>query len=216
MISVVATMLDQLLDAGLREPPALRWALLGGGPIPGPLLERARSARVPTAPTYGMTEACSQIATFGWPLPGTELEISAQGEVLVRGPTVSPWTLGDDGWLHTGDLGALDKGGRLTLAGRLKDVIVSGGENVVPVEVEEVLLAHPAVADAVVHGRPDSRWGEAVIATVVVRDGASVDASALRSHCAQHLARFKIPKAIEFADRLPRTASGKLLRRRLV
>lgn len=216
MISVVPTMLDRLLDAGLREPPALRWALLGGGPIPGRLLDRARGAGVPTAPTYGMTEACSQIATFGWPLPGTELEISPQGEVLVRGPTVSRSALADDGWLHTGDLGALEQGGRLALSGRLKDVIVSGGENVSPLEVEEVLLAHPAVADVAVHGRSDPEWGEAVIATVVVRDGADVEPSQLKSHCAQHLARFKIPKAFEFAERLPRTASGKLLRRQLV
>jgi O-succinylbenzoic acid--CoA ligase len=215
VVSVVSTMLERLLETGLSEPPALRWALLGGGPIPASLLELARARRVPVAPTYGMTEACSQIATFGWPLPGTELAISQEGEVLVRGPTVSRAALAADGWLHTGDLGALDDNGRLSLSGRLSDVIVSGGENVAPVEVEEVLRAHPVVADAAVFGRPHAEWGEAVVAAVVVRNGARVEPDALRNHCADHLARFKVPKAFEFVERLPRTASGKLLRREL-
>ncbi len=215
LISAVATMLDRLLEAGLREPPTLRWALLGGGPIPAALLERAAAARVPVAPTYGMTEACSQIATFGWPLPGTELKISSAEEVLVRGPTVSPAAISADGWLHTGDRGALDQSGRLTLTGRISELIVSGGENVAPVEVEDVLLAHPAVADAAVHGRSDPEWGERVVATVVPRDGLELDPGELRDHCARRLARFKVPKEFEFTERLPRTASGKLLRREL-
>jgi O-succinylbenzoic acid--CoA ligase len=208
-------MLERVLDAGLRDPPALRWALLGGGPIPAGLLEQARAHGVPVASTYGMTEACSQIATFGWPLPETELAISREGEVLVRGPTVSRAALSTDGWLHTGDLGRLDDRGKLSLAGRLSEVIVSGGENVAPVEVEEVLRGHSAVSDAAVYGRPDREWGEAVVAAVVPRDGASVDPSELRAHCAQRLARFKVPKDFEFVDKLPRTASGKLLRRQL-
>jgi o-succinylbenzoate---CoA ligase len=215
MISLVATMLDRLLDAGLREPPALRWALLGGGPIPSSLLERARAQGVPVAPTYGMTEACSQIATFGWPLPGVELQVSARGEVLVRGPMISKPALAHDGWLHTGDLGALDASGRLNLRGRLSEVIVTGGENVAPAEVEEALLAHPAVADAAVYGRPDPEWGEAVIAAVVLRDGLAVEPEELKIHCAQRLARFKVPKQFKFTQGLPRTASGKLVRREL-
>jgi O-succinylbenzoic acid--CoA ligase len=215
LVSLVATMLERVLDAGLRDPPALRWALLGGGPIPAGLLEQARAHGVPVAPSYGMTEACSQIATFGWPLPETELAISREGEVLVRGPTVSRAALSTDGWLHTGDLGRLDDRGKLSLAGRLSEVIVSGGENVAPVEVEEVLRGHSAVSDAAVYGRPDREWGEAVVAAVVPRDGASVDPSELRAHCAQRLARFKVPKDFEFVDKLPRTASGKLLRRQL-
>jgi O-succinylbenzoic acid--CoA ligase len=215
MVSLVATMLERLLDAGLRDPPELRWALLGGGPIPQKLLDRAREARVPVAPTYGMTEACSQIVTFGWPLPGTEVEISESGEVLVSGQTVSPAAIAEDGWLHTGDRGALDEHGRLTLTGRFSEVIVSGGENVAPVEVEEVLRSHPAVADAAVHGRPDPEWGEAIVASVVLRDGAARDAAELRAHCARQLARFKVPKAFEFVERLPRTPSGKLSRRQL-
>jgi O-succinylbenzoic acid--CoA ligase len=162
-----------------------------------------------------MTEACSQIATFGWPLPDTELAISEAGEVLVRGPTVSRAALAADGWLHTGDLGRLDDRGQLSLAGRLSEVIVSGGENVAPIEVEEVLRSHPAVSDAAVYGRPDHEWGEAVVAAVVARDGIRVDPSELRAHCIRRLARFKVPKAFEFVDDLPRTPSGKVARRRL-
>jgi O-succinylbenzoic acid--CoA ligase len=215
LVSLVPTMLARLLDAGLRDPPRLRWALLGGGPIPGSLLDRAAVARVPVAPTYGMTEACSQIVTAGWPLPGVSLRIAADGEILVRGATVSAASLASDGWLHTGDLGSLDDYGRLHVSGRLADTIVSGGENVAPVEVEAVLLEHPGIADAAVHGRADGEWGEAVVATVVRRDGVAVDAGELRAFCAERLAPFKVPKAIQFVDRLPRSETGKLLRRQL-
>ena len=214
LVSLVPTMLSRLLDAGLERPPTLRWALLGGGPIGVPLLERARRAGVPVAPTYGMTEACSQIATFGWPLPGVQLRTSG-GEVIVRGPIVSAGALSADGWLHTGDLGRFDRDAGLQIIGRQSDTIVSGGENVAPAEVEDVLLEHPAVAEAGVFGRVDEEWGEAVVATVVLRDGSSVAADDLRAFCAERLARFKVPKTIKFARRLPRTASGKLLRREL-
>jgi O-succinylbenzoic acid--CoA ligase len=214
LVSLVPTMLARLLDAGLERPPSLRWALLGGGPIAPTLLEGAAAAGVPVAPTYGMTEACSQIATFGWPLPGAELRI-AEGEVLVRGPIVSRQALADDGWLHTGDLGALDERGRLAITGRLADTIVSGGENVSPAEVEEVLLEHPSVADVGVFGVSDTEWGEAVVAIVVPHDGLTADADELRAFCSARLASFKAPKAVYFASGLPRTASGKLLRRQL-
>ena len=214
LVSLVPTMLARLLDAGLEQPPTLRWALLGGGPSAPSLLERARSAGVPVAPTYGMTEACSQIATFGWPLPGVDLRTS-RGEVKVRGAIVSPDAVDECGWLHTGDLGEFDERGRLMITGRNADTIVTGGENVAPAEVEATLLEHPAVVDAAVHPRTDPEWGEAVVATVVLRDGISIAPDELRDHCAARLAGFKVPKAVEFADRLPRTASGKLLRRQL-
>jgi O-succinylbenzoic acid--CoA ligase len=204
----------RLLDAGLSRPPTLRWVLLGGAPIDEPLLARAADAGVPVAPTYGMTEACSQIATFGRPLPDVEIRTSGD-EVIVRGPVVSAGALSQDGWLHTGDLGRFDRRGRLEIIGRKADTIITGGENVAPAEIEAVLLAHPAVADAGVHGRADAQWGEALVATVVLRDGCAVAAEDLREFCADRLARFKVPKAIEFAPRLPRTESGKLLRREL-
>jgi o-succinylbenzoate---CoA ligase len=214
LVSLVPTMLARLLDAGLERPPTLRWALLGGGPIAPAVLARAVDAGVPVAPTYGMTEACSQIATFGWPLPGVDIQFS-NDEVLVRGGIVSAGALARDGWLHTGDLGRFDDRGRLEITGRQADTIVSGGENVAPAEVEATLLEHPAVADAAVHPRADPEWGEAVVATVVLRDGATAEPEELRAHCAARLAGFKVPKTVQFAERLPRTASGKLLRRQL-
>jgi O-succinylbenzoic acid--CoA ligase len=215
LVSLVPTMLARLLDAGLQEPPTLRWALLGGGPTAPALLDRAAAAGVPVAPTYGMTEACSQIATFGWPLAGVDVRLADDDEVLVRGPIVSAGAISEDGWLHTGDLGRLDERDRLEIIGRKADTIVSGGENVAPAEVEAVLLEHPAVADAAVHPRADPEWGEVVVATVVVRAGASVDPDELRGHCAARLAAFKVPKVVELAEGLPRTPSGKLLRRQL-
>lgn len=215
LISVVPTMLARLLDAGLARPSALRAALVGGGPIPPALLQRAQDAGVRCVTTYGMTEACSQITTGGPPLFCTRVRIARGGEILVRSPTVAPGALAADGWLHTGDLGALDDAGMLTVTGRVSDTIVTGGENVAPAEVEAVLETHPAVAEAAVHARPDDEWGEAVVATVVLREGMRVDADELRAHVRGRLAAFKVPKAIGFAGSLPRTPSGKLLRREL-
>ena len=215
LVSLVPTMLARLLDAGLRKPPTLRWALLGGGPIPDALLERARGVGVPVAPTYGMTETCSQIATHGWPLTGVELRIADDGEVMVRGPNVAPSSLSLDGWLHTGDLGRFGERGRLVITGRKADTIITGGEKVAPTEVEAVLLEHPAIADAAVFGRPDPDWGEAVIAAVVQHADAAVDEDELRAFCAERLAAYQVPKAVEFAAELPRTVSGKPLRRDL-
>ncbi len=216
LVSLVPTMLSRLLDAGLREPPSLRRVLLGGGPIAPALLRRARHAGVDVAASYGMTEACSQIATDGFALLGVELRIAeTDSEVLVRGKTVAAGSLSPDGWLHTGDLGTLDDAGRLVILGRKADTIVTGGENVAPVEVESVLLEHPAVADVAVFGRPDSEWGEAIVARVVAVDGAAVTGDELRAHCARRLAAFKVPKRVELVATVPRGVTGKLLRRAL-
>jgi O-succinylbenzoic acid--CoA ligase len=214
IVSLVPTTLARLLDAGLERPPALRWALLGGAPLPPALLERAAAARVPVAPTYGLTEACSQVATDGVPLFCTRVRLEDDGEIVVSGATVSP-DAGPE--LRTGDLGAFDGEGRLHIVGRKADTIVTGGENVAPAEVEAVLEAHPAVVEAAVLGRPDDQWGEAVVALVRLRAGAeATTAQELRAHCAARLARFKVPKAYTMiAEPLPRTGSGKLLRRQL-
>jgi O-succinylbenzoic acid--CoA ligase len=181
------------------------------------LLARAAAAGVPVAPTYGLTEACSQVATGGIPLFCTRVTLAADGEIVVSGPTVSPDAGAGDGVLPTGDLGAFDEEGRLQIVGRKADTIVTGGENVAPAEVEAVLEAHPAVAEAAVLGRPDAEWGEAVVALVRLRDGAPATPLDLLAHCQDRLARFKVPKDIQLVEEaLPRTPSGKLVRRELV
>ncbi len=223
LVSLVPTMLARMLDAGLERPPALRCALIGGGPLDVALAARARAAGVPAAQTYGMTETTSQVATSrpgepetaGRPLAGVRIAIADDGEILVSGPVLASGAAGPDGVLRTGDLGVLDERGRLRVTGRRADTIVSGGENVAPQAVEAVLLAHPDVAEAAVFGVPDPEWGEAVIARVVPRGTAAPDPDALRAHCAERLARFQVPKRIETAAALPRTPSGKLLRRGL-
>jgi len=238
LVSLVATTLARLLDAGLERPPALRCALTGGGPVPAALVERAFAAGVPVSMTYGLTESCSQVTTTpvaalaegdfgaGPPLFCTSVRSAEDGEILITGPTVAPGALARDGWLHTGDLGALNEQGRLSVTGRKADTIVSGGENVAPSEVEAVLESYPEVLEAAVVGRPDAEWGEAVTAIVVPRNGHALDSSpaiassrlitSLRAHCAAVLAPYKVPKRIILrAAPLPRTRSGKLLRREL-
>jgi o-succinylbenzoate---CoA ligase len=232
-ISLVATTLARLLDEGLQRPEHLRCALTGGGPVPAALVTRAQEAGVPVGLTYGLSQAASQVTTTpleeierglenrggasaGPPLFCTRVQIAADDEILVRGPTVAPAALDPDGWLHTGDLGALDYRGRLLVTGRKVDTIVSGGENIAPAEVEAVLETHPHVLEAAVLARPDPRWGEAVTAIIVPRAGAVLEPEALRAYCSAALAPYKVPKRFELASEpLPRTSSGKLLRREL-
>jgi O-succinylbenzoic acid--CoA ligase len=212
LASFVPTMLARLRDAGLERAPKLRTILLGGGPIPAELLEWAAGVGLPVRPTYGMTETTSQIATaevgerFARPLPGAEIRISDDGEILVHGPMVAA-----DGWLHTGDRGALTESGLLEVHGRLDDVIVTGGENVVAAEVEAVLLEHPHIADAAVVGVEDAEWGRAVTAFVV----ATVPEDEIAAHARAKLPGFKVPKRIIVLDELPRTATGKVQRAQL-
>jgi acyl-coenzyme A synthetase/AMP-(fatty) acid ligase len=123
--------------------------------------------------------------------------------------------VGEDGWFRTSDLGRLDEEGYLYVLGRADETIVTGGKNVAPVEVEQVLLEHPAVADAAVHGREDPEWQQAVVATVVVLDGIDVTGEELRQFCRERLAPHKVPKSISFAPELPRNVQGKLQRDQL-
>ena len=200
-VSMVPTQLTRCLDAGLREPTALRAVVCGGAPLDGALRARAEDAGVPVLDAYGLTETASQVVVEGVPLPGADVRLE-DGEIVVRGRMVA------GGTLRTGDLGEW-RDGRLHVTGRRSDLIVSGGENVSPEEVEAVLRAHPRVADAGVVGRPDPQWGEAVTAQVV----GDVDPAELAAWCRERLARFKVPKHIEIVRSLPRTPSGKLLRR---
>jgi o-succinylbenzoate---CoA ligase len=235
LVSLVATTLARVLEAGLERPPFLRCALTGGGPVPGVLVERAHTQGVPVSLTYGLTEACSQVTTTPVaclareaPLPGpplfcTRVRIAGApargpqvGEILLSGPTLARGSVRSDGWLRTGDEGALDDHGRLHVSGRKGDTIISGGENVAPAEVEAVLEAHPDVLEAAVVGRADARWGQAVTAILLARPGRALDPDALLAHCARALAGYKVPKQVVLReDPLPRTPSGKLLRREL-
>jgi o-succinylbenzoate---CoA ligase len=222
LISLVATQLTRLLEADVDLLP-LRAALIGGGPVPDEVLREAIGRGATVVQTYGLTEAASQVTTLapadaerklgsaGRPLLTTHLRIQ-DGEILVQGPTVAPGVADEDDWLHTGDLGWIDEEGFLYVEDRLGDVIVSGGENVLPAEIEEVLLRHPDVADAAAVGRTDPEWQEAVTAVVVLHGGAEVSADELRRHCAGQLAAYKVPKRVEFVAELPRTEAGKLAR----
>jgi O-succinylbenzoic acid--CoA ligase len=225
VLSLVPTQLIRLLeaDADLSAPRAI---LIGGGPVPLDVLREALARGATVVQTYGMTETCSQVTTLapedaerrvgsaGRPLLTSHIRIEA-GEILVQGPTVAPGCYEADGWLHTGDLGHMDEEGFLYVTGRRSEVIVTGGENVMPAEVEAVLVSHPAVADAAVVGRPDPEWQEAVCALVVLNGGAETSEEELRAHCSSALAGFKVPKQVDFVSRLPRTPSGKLLRGQL-
>ncbi|MDQ0160853.1 o-succinylbenzoate--CoA ligase [Alkalibacillus salilacus] len=224
-------------------PEQFRCMLLGGGPAPKPLLTRARDKHVPVYQTYGMTETASQFCTLddqnafdklgaaGKPLFPNQLDIvqddeslPAQqvGEIVVHGPSVTkgyykrPDETADklqNGWLKTGDLGYFDKDGFLYVVDRRKDLIISGGENVYPAEIESVLKGHPHIADAGVVGQKNERWGEVPVAFIVERE--PVDEQELTTYCQNHLANYKVPKTWYKTDELPRNAAKKLLRHQL-
>lgn len=235
IVSVVSVMLERLLDdrdkRQLRQ--TFRCALLGGGPAPRILLERCISAELPVAQTYGLTETCSQAATLspadavrklgsaGKPLHPNEIRVEAEeGEILVRGPIVMSGYYNqpdateralEGGWLHTGDIGRIDDEGFLYVLDRRDDLIITGGENVYPAEVESALLAHDSVIEAGVIGIQDSKWGQRVVA--VARLCRETDEEELATHCRTLLAGYKVPREFRFTDEpLPRTASGKIRR----
>jgi len=172
--------------------------------------------------SVGRAQTGVEVAVLGdadQPLAAGEIgEVAVRGDVVMRGylndPEATASTLAG-GWLHTGDLGHMDASGYLTLVDRSKDLIISGGSNIYPREVEEVLLQHPAVREVAVIGEADADWGESVLAVIVLRSGAPTGAAELDSFCLQHIARFKRPKRYVFVEELPKNATGKVLKREL-
>ncbi|WP_307341808.1 o-succinylbenzoate--CoA ligase [Metabacillus malikii] len=224
-------------------PPSFRCMLVGGGPVPKKYLIQCKEKGIPVYQSYGMTETASQVVTLtpddsllklgsaGKPLFSSELKIinngiecqpNEEGEIVVKGPTITKgyWKREEatkaaftDGWLHTGDQGYLDAEGFLYVLDRRSDLIISGGENVYPAEIESVLLNYKGVKEAGVIGIDDEKWGQSPHAFIVTAEEISpVD---LLDFCRSKLARYKVPKSFTFVDKLPRNASNKLLRREL-
>ncbi|MEJ2339276.1 MAG: AMP-binding protein [Gemmatimonadales bacterium] len=231
LASLVPSMLEALLEAdpSWSPPGHLRALLLGGGPASRDLLSRAADRGVPVLTTYGLTESCSQVTTqrygtrnrgelgSGAPLDGVELRI-IDGEIQVRGPMLFSgyaergrvWPGVDaEGWLVTGDEGELDAAGQLHVHGRLDRLIVTGGENVDPLEVEHALGSLTSVRGAVVFGVEDARWG-VVVAAALVAEGGDPEPDVLREEMAAILAPYKRPRLVRFLADLPTTPGGKV------
>jgi acyl-CoA synthetase (AMP-forming)/AMP-acid ligase II len=232
--------LDKL---GGEKIPTLRFTRSCSSALSAELFERCETAYgVPMVEAYGMTEASHQmssnplppgerkVGSVGVPSPGVEIRIvdgngddAEVGEVSIRGPGVTGGYVANpeanaqsffgDHWFRTGDRGRFDAGGYLVLEGRIKELIIRGGENISPFEIEDVLAAHPSVADSVAFAIPDPRYGEEVGAAVVL-SGES-DEAQLRSWCGERLAPFKVPRRIFVLDEIPRTPTGKLQRARI-
>ncbi len=224
---------------------SLRALTTGSTQVPQPLIDAVETRGVPVLQVYGSTETSpiaiytrlgGDLRPGSTGLPGLVCEArivgddgheaphGSPGEVVVRGPNVLFEYWGNaaatsealrDGWFHTGDIGTRDGDGYFFIHDRKKNMIISGGENIYPAEIERVLGHHPAVAEAAVIGRPDPKWQEVPVAYVVPRAGAVADAGALKRHVAGHLARFKVPRDIVFVDHLPRNALGKVQHFRL-
>jgi acyl-CoA synthetase (AMP-forming)/AMP-acid ligase II len=182
-----------------------------------PLLTMNRSRAEYDA--LGPAERATRLGRAGAPVVGTRIEVDPDGEVLARSNVVMNgyWNQPEetnqairDGWFHTGDGGHLDDDHYLVISDRKKDVIITGGENVSSIEVEDCLFSHPKVAEVAVIGVPDEKWGETVKALVVTAEGAEVNEDELIAHCRERLAHYKCPRSVEFRRELDRTATGKL------
>ena len=217
LVSLVPTMVRRLREAG-ADLQRFRKILLGGGPV--------REEGPNIIGTYGLTETWGGVVHDGHPLDGVELSLGDRDEILVRGPmlmrgyrlapeaTAAAFTA--DGWLRTGDAGTIDAHGRLRVVDRLRDLIITGGVNVSPSEVEAVLGHHPGVADVAVGGAPDPEWGERVVAYIVPRTPAAPPALAdLRAFAADRLSAPKLPRELVVVGSIPRTSGGKVVRRLL-
>jgi fatty-acyl-CoA synthase len=237
LMGVPANYLFMAQDAGFAaaDLSSLRRAVVGGAPMPVPLIEAWRERGIEIVQGYGLTEASPnvlclppedamrKIGSAGKPYPFVDVDISSEGELLVRGPNVFPgyWRNPEasavalaGGWLHTGDVVAQDEEGYFWIKGRLKEMFISGGENVYPAEIESVLHEHPQVSDAAVVGVADERWGEVGVAYVVT--DVDVTSDELIEFCRERLARFKVPKSVRFVHELPRNSMGKIQKSELV
>ena len=241
--SIVTVMLQDLLsrleDAVL--PEQVRCLLLGGGSVPEILLNQVKKKQLPSFQSYGMTETSSQIVTLsaenaltkigsaGKPLFPAEIKIMDKdlkgiGEIVVKGPmvingyynnpTANEKAFKDD-WFKTGDLGYIDDDGFLFVVERRNDLIISGGENIYPREIENVLLEMENIEDAAVAGVPNERWGQVPVAFVVIRNEQVVSKEAIMEYLSRKLAAYKLPKDIRFMKELPRNASNKVMRHKL-
>jgi fatty-acyl-CoA synthase len=237
MMGVPATYLfiSQQPGFATADLSSLSRAVVGGAPMPEALLETWAARGAAIVQGYGLTEAAPNVLCLppdeavrklgcaGKPYPFVDVRLSAEAELQVRGPNVFPgyWRNPEgtaeaftvDGWLCTGDVAERDEEGFYRIKGRLKDMYISGGENVYPAEVEAVLHEHPAVVDAAVVGVPDERWGEVGVAFVVAE---GVDEAELLEWCRARLARFKVPTAVRFVAEVPRNSLGKIQKQGLL
>jgi malonyl-CoA/methylmalonyl-CoA synthetase len=237
----VPTMYHRLAESEhLKDLAPLRLAVSGSAPLPAELHHAVRDASGQAVlERYGMTETVMLVSnpydgerrpgTVGFPLPGVDVRLAPRdggtAEIQVRGPNIINGYLDgaggdaftDDGWFRTGDLGTLDADGYLSISGRAKELIITGGYNVYPREVEEVLRAHPAVADAAVVGAPSAAWGETVVAFVVLSDGVDADSTVgdLDAWASERLVAYKRPRDWRVVETIPRNALGKILRHHL-
>ena len=217
---------------------SLRAVWAGSSVLPAGLVRAFLERVVPLCNVYGTTEtgpfsialpperAASHVGSCGWPAPGVEAMLTdvqgGCGQLLVRAANVARnyWprqaACDNAGWFHTGDLATKADDGSYTLVGRASDLIISGGENIHPAEVESALSEHPAVAECAAFGLPHAQWGEAVAAAIVLRPGAQLSLELLRQYLELRLARFKWPRSVLFVEALPKTALGKVQRRALV
>jgi len=225
LVSVVPTMLGRLLDAG-APVHAYRRVVTGGAPLPPALRDRAAAAGVAVVDAYGQSETWGGCVANGVPIPGATVRLGPADEIEIAGamvmrdyrrdPEASRRAFTHDGWLRTGDIGAFSADGRLHVVDRLRDLVITGGVNVSPVEVEHVLADHPAVADVAVVGVPDVEWGERVVAHVVPRDPAAPPTlDDLRAFARDRLTAPKLPRELVLVDAVPRSPGGKILRREL-
>jgi O-succinylbenzoic acid--CoA ligase len=222
IVSLVPTTLRRLLRAGVLG--RFRAVVIGGAPLPQPLREESEATGVEVFDAYGLTETWGGCVTNGRPNDTMDARLLDGDEVALRGvplmrayrndPSLTRAAFTDDGWFRTGDVGAYTDDGRLTIVDRIKDLVITGGVNVSPTEVEGVLAQHDAVADACVIGVADEEWGERVVACIVPSDGARPPGlDELRGFVRDRLGATKAPKEVRIVDVIPRSPAGKPLRR---